>query len=82
MNIELLGELTHSLLTANGCKGDFRFGGGSQIATRASKHSDPYMVGKACRLQAENPLVPLVQIPRATSNIDIYFFLFKYYKES
>jgi hypothetical protein len=32
------------------------------------------MVGKACRLQAENPLVPLVQSPRATSNIDIYFF--------
>jgi hypothetical protein len=46
------------------------------ITTRASGHSGSPVVGKACQLQAENLTFPLLQIPRATSYIDISVYLY------
>src|SRR5665811_674075 len=67
MNVKLLCKFAQSLLTANGCQGNFRFEGGGVIAAGSSCHGASPVVGRSCQLQAEIPLISAVQISQATS---------------
>src|SRR5690606_35961408 len=67
MHIELLGQFHQSLLTSDGGKCHLRLESRAVVPARSSRH------GISCsrhlsRSQAEIPLIPPVQISRASSN--------------